>query len=160
MVFRGPLGSHIYKNVSSEESDVVDRNGDWILESLVSPWRDASRAIVRKVRGAETWYLASNVKFRPCSYILHCFSTFQIPATKLPVGRHTWSLETDICDADEAEVALTSCKKGKFTCKSGKCIPLSYRCDIYTDCEDNEDEEDCDILTLDDSYSEAVRKEN
>lgn len=81
----------------------MDRNGDWILESLVSPWRDASRAIIRK-----------------------------IPATKLPVGRHTWSMETDVCDSDEAEVALTSCKKDKFTCKSGKCIPLSYRCDIYT----------------------------
>ncbi len=56
---------------------------------------------------------------------------FQIPATKLPVGRHTWEMVTEICDTEESELAITSCKKDKFTCKTGKCIPLSYRCDIY-----------------------------
>ncbi len=59
------------------------------------------------------------------------FTLFQIPATKLPVGRHTWEMVTEICDTEESELAITSCKKDKFTCKTGKCIPLSYRCDIY-----------------------------
>ncbi len=54
-VFRGPLGSHIYKNLSEEAADVIDRNGDWILESLVSPWRDASQAIVKKVHVCGTF---------------------------------------------------------------------------------------------------------
>ncbi len=63
---------------------------------------------------------------------------------------------TEICDTETASVALTSCKKDKFTCKSGKCIPLTYRCDIYEDCDDGEDEEGCAALELGDDYSEAI----
>ena len=36
------------------------------------------------------------------------------------------------------------CKENEYMCKSGKnCIPLDYICDGVTDCEDNDDEEQC-----------------
>jgi len=126
IVFRGPLGSRIFKNVSESEETVVDRNGDWILESLVSPWRDAATATLAKV-GKK--HLESN----RVSFSIAFFS--QIPATKLPLGRFGWSLQTDICEepgggdgGDEeggggdsalTTLTLTACKGNEFTCQDG-----------------------------------------
>lgn len=36
-----------------------------------------------------------------------------------------------------------SCTNGDFTCKNGECIPLNWRCDMNSDCEDSSDELGC-----------------
>lgn len=103
VVFRGVVGSRIRKEFLSEEA-VEDRSGDWILESLISPWRQQSSAVVHK-----------------------------IPSAKLPIGRNSWEMVTKICaeeleDSETALISLTSCSESQYTCKPGNCIPLSYRC--------------------------------
>ena len=45
---RGTLGSRIRKVVSNS-SVGDDRTGEWVLESLVSPYREESLAVTRKV---------------------------------------------------------------------------------------------------------------
>lgn len=35
------------------------------------------------------------------------------------------------------------CGAGQTTCRNGQCIPLDYRCDGDTDCDNNSDEESC-----------------
>ena len=82
----------------------------------------------------------------------------KIPAVKLPVGRNTWTVNTGICDnsGESISASLTPCKNNQFTCNSGKCTDLEYRCDIYHDCEDGEDEEGCVLLELSDDYKSQV----
>ncbi|TRY72284.1 hypothetical protein TCAL_08599 [Tigriopus californicus] len=131
-IFRGKFGSHIRKDVSDEDTS-EDRGGDWILESLVGSDREESRAVLKKT-----------------------------PPTKLPVGRNSWEMVSDICKGEDnggdgsIQLSLTSCKKDEFTCNTGKCIPLNYRCDLYEDCENEEDEENCDFLEINDNYKGQV----
>ena len=44
--------------------------------------------------------------------------------------------------SDEQECG---CKLDEFTCNNGDCIPISYKCNSFTDCTDmsDEDEEMC-----------------
>ncbi|XP_032903835.1 basement membrane-specific heparan sulfate proteoglycan core protein isoform X4 [Amblyraja radiata] len=35
------------------------------------------------------------------------------------------------------------CHANEFTCSSGECVPLDYRCDLRADCSDMSDEDDC-----------------
>lgn len=42
---------------------------------------------------------------------------------------------------------ISDCRsETEFRCKSGKCIPLSWRCDHDEDCPDGDDEFDCSKL--------------
>jgi hypothetical protein len=38
---------------------------------------------------------------------------------------------------------LTACKEEQFECTPGYCVPLSRRCDGYTDCVGGKDEQNC-----------------
>ena len=54
------------------------------------------------------------------------------------------------CNRDECSVkdaprfVPRSCAKNYLPCNStGKCIPASWKCDVWNDCEDGEDEQGC-----------------
>ena len=46
-IFRGRFGSRIRKNVTDFE--VEHRPGDWFIESLITPYRDDSSIVLKKV---------------------------------------------------------------------------------------------------------------
>ena len=55
------------------------------------------------------------------------------------------------------ELSLSQCSLGgQFTCSDGTCIPLSYKCDMFPDCDKAEDEEDCNPLILPSNYQRQV----
>ena len=39
------------------------------------------------------------------------------------------------------------CLQGRFQCRSGECISISYVCDFQTHCQDNSDENWCGKIT-------------
>ena len=75
-----------------------------------------------------------------------------------PVGRNVWRS----CSSHESvELSLTQCSLGtEFTCNDGTCIPLSYKCDMFPDCSEGEDEEDCNPLVLPSNYQRQVQGDN
>ena len=59
------------------------------------------------------------------------------------------------------ELSLSQCSLGgQFTCSDGTCIPLSYKCDMFPDCSEGEDEEDCNPLVLPSNYQRQVQGDN
>ena len=68
-----------------------------------------------------------------------------------PLGRNSWQIDNDRCPSDGREVVLnlTPCSSSEFTCDNGVCIPMEFRCDQKSDCEDVSDEKGCKIIFLD-----------
>ncbi|XP_069975169.1 uncharacterized protein [Penaeus vannamei] len=70
-----------------------------------------------------------------------------------PFGRHTWTVENDVCGRTNVTILITSCKDGQFSCNDGSCVDIEHRCNLEIDCRDESDEMDCEFLTLDHSYN-------
>ena len=51
---------------------------------------------------------------------------------------------------------MFQCKTGEFGCKNGECFPLSKRCNEISDCDDDSDETNCNLLVIND---DIYRKE-
>ena len=51
---------------------------------------------------------------------------------------------------------MTTCLDQELTCSTGDCISLEQRCDQVSDCDDQSDEKDCEIVVLPDSYQKSV----
>ena len=86
----------------------------------------------------------------------------------LPVGRHVWMVEDNICHEGKASsqilLQLSGCYEGQFTCHDGRCLDMSQRCneinvrlyfidqliDIFIkECDDLSDEQSCQIIHID-----------
>lgn len=49
--------------------------------------------------------------------------------------------------ANEPFISEPTCGANEFQCKSGRCIPLNFRCDQENDCGDHSDEFECGNVT-------------
>ena len=77
------------------------------------------------------------------------------------LGSHTWKIEKDnkVCNNGEpytAQLKLTGCAEGEFTCKDGQCITMEQRCNQLLNCRDQSDEDDCQLLVFPSSYKQNV----
>ena len=86
--------------------------------------------------------------------------------------RKRWKVNSGICQKEgnvKHKMTVTSCVGGEdFTCNDGTCVRINkvaykdyydeydgcllQRCNLVTDCPDQSDEADCDLLQLDDDY--------
>ena len=49
----------------------------------------------------------------------------------LPVGRHNWKINNNVCNQGTTNVQsllISACKEEEFTCDDGKCLDISQRC--------------------------------
>lgn len=55
-----------------------------------------------------------------------------------------------------ANLTLSVCGHGQFTCMDGSCIDLAKRCDLRVDCNDNSDEAACSLVAIPPGYSPII----
>ena len=71
----------------------------------------------------------------------------------LLLGTHHWKMQNFNPDCPEsANLSLSACNETEFTCDGGSCVSMKLRCDAKTDCEDESDEDSCDITVLPQGY--------
>merc|ERR1719474_853343 len=70
----------------------------------------------------------------------------------LPVGRHNWRIENNVCNQGETSIEtllISGCKEDQFTCDDGKCLSINQRCNNIEDCDDVSDEKNCKTIAID-----------
>ena len=77
-----------------------------------------------------------------------------------PLGRRDWNYMDKTCEmklAKKTSLTLSFCIPGKeFTCSGGMCVPLSHRCNQINDCEDQSDEQNCNLVYVPNSYDKLI----
>ena len=61
----------------------------------------------------------------------------------LPIGRHQWMVEKNVCNQGEISVEnllISVCKEDQFTCDDGKCLEIGQRCYDIEECDNVSDE--------------------
>lgn len=74
-------------------------------------------------------------------------------------GRKVWQLNgtAAVCGPllqlfGPHNLTISWCRPGSFTCRSGECVPLTTRCTLDPECEDESDEMDCKLVHTPDDY--------
>ncbi|XP_063846965.1 uncharacterized protein LOC135092408 [Scylla paramamosain] len=74
-------------------------------------------------------------------------------------GRKEWQLNgtAAVCGPQRQlfgphNLTISWCRPGSFTCTSGECVPLTARCSLDPECEDESDEMDCQLVHTPDDY--------
>ena len=76
------------------------------------------------------------------------------PGQTLALGSKSWVIKNDRCgeEYEEKLLKITSCTEGFFTCRDGRCVDISKRCNSINDCTDWSDEENCNLIVFPKSY--------
>ena len=88
----------------------------------------------RKFVGPKGWIISRNrtdLKWRMTHYYYTELSLTMLDSDALPVGRHKWLVENNVCKEGETSteiLQLSGCKEEQFTCDDGKCLQMSQRC--------------------------------
>jgi hypothetical protein len=78
-----------------------------------------------------------------------------ISSLTYPIGRQKWRMGDPNCDYVDnlRSLTLSQCDFGtEFTCDSGDCIDIGNRCNENSDCADESDEEECNMVYVPHSY--------
>ena len=88
----------------------------------------------RTLIGPKGWTISRNrkdKKWRMTHYHYTDLSLTMLDADALPVGRHKWLVENNVCQEGETSMEIlqiSGCEQEQFTCDDGKCLHISQRC--------------------------------
>ena len=88
----------------------------------------------RSYVGPKGWTIHRNKtdkKWRMSHYYYTDQTLTMLDADDLPVGRHKWMVENNVCNEGKTsseDLLISGCDEGEFTCDDGKCLNISQRC--------------------------------
>ena len=88
---------------------------------------------IRGYVGPKGWVISRDKDkiWRMTHYHYKDLSLAMVTKNRLPLGRHKWRIENNVCTEGETSFAilqLSGCDDGEFTCDDGKCLDISQRC--------------------------------
>ena len=97
-------------------------------------WGRYDGAAPRDYVGPKGWVISQNMTddvWTMSHYFYTSLTLTMVDKDMLPVGRHKWKVENNVCNEGETSYAvllLSGCKEGEFTCDDGKCLDITQRC--------------------------------
>ena len=94
----------------------------------------------RSFVGPKGWIIARNKtdkRWRMSHYHYTDLTLTMLDHDALPVGRHTWRVENNVCNEGQTStevLQISGCTEGQFTCDDGKCVDISKRCNNIEVC--------------------------
>ena len=88
----------------------------------------------RSFVGPKGWIISRNKtdkKWRMTHYHYTDLSLTLLASDALPVGRHKWLVENNVCQEGKTSTEIlqvSGCEEEQFTCDDGKCLQMSQRC--------------------------------
>ena len=112
-------------------------------------------------RKTQARYLREENQWRMETHVFNTTALSEEISKRFMLGKQMWTIEGDSQKCHEgkpytAELKLTGCKDGQFTCKDGQCIKMEERCNQVPDCRDESDEEGCQLIVLKDGYNKNI----
>ena len=76
------------------------------------------------------------------------------------LGKHNWTISGDGgCSSEDTyttELKMSGCTEGNFSCDDGQCVSMDLRCNQFSECRDESDEMNCNILALKRGYNKKI----
>ena len=112
-------------------------------------------SIIKYHEDTETWVLSSLPS--PSSVDNSVNGSSIAAIMNMGTGAQTWQFNKDICltnSLDPFQTLMTVCSLQEFTCLSdGACISMEKRCDLFPNCDDFSDENDCSLVVRSSNYA-------
>ena len=110
-------------------------------------------------------FLKDDIQWKIETHVYKTTATSKEISGRFMLGKQNWTVEGDSKRCFDgkpytAELKLSRCKEGEFTCANGQCIGMEKRCDQETgkepNCRDKSDENGCQLIIFENNYNKNI----